>query len=144
MNKKTGLYIGIGLVAVSIIGIAIYYFVKKKGGGEGEGEEGKEEQQPPPDLNNPTSLVGRRVQAASGMVNLRSTPAVDNGSSVMGITLPFGDNLVGQRGGEFGKIIAITQGDGGYTYFKVLLDDTTDVEGGLKEVYVREDVVRVV
>lgn len=142
MNKKTGLYIGIGLVAVSIIGIAIYYFVKKKGGGEGE--EGKEEQQSPPDLNNPASLVGRRVQAASGMVNLRSTPAVDNGSTVLGIPIPFGDNLVGQRGGEFGKIIAITQGDGGYTYFKVLLDDTTDVEGGLREVYVREDVVRVV
>ncbi|MEY3099638.1 MAG: hypothetical protein RIS63_531, partial [Bacteroidota bacterium] len=72
MNKKTGLYIGIGLVAVSVIGIAIYYFIKKKGGGEGEGEEGKEEEQSPPDLNNPTSLVGRRVQAASGMVNLRS------------------------------------------------------------------------
>lgn len=148
-NTQKYLLIGGGVLLLGVgVYAAIKYFTKPKdgqgssgtgiGGGAGAGGGGGGTAVDD-DID---SVIGRKVYAQNGLVNVRSEPKVDNGISIFGQVVPVGDNIIAERGGLIGTVKSTTTGENNYTWYLVTLASTVDVEGGAKEGFVREDVVR--
>jgi len=128
---------------VLVLAVGVYFAVKSlTNAGEDDKDKGDTDDNGSSD-DNIDSVVGRKVKATSGLVNVRSEPKVDNGMTLLGTVIPYGDNIIAERGGTFGTVKSTTVGENNYTWYLVALDSTVDVEGGKKEGYVREDVVTI-
>ena len=148
------IWVGVSVLAAGGLGFVIYKLINKDNGDGDNGYDDDTEESDTEESDGGSSGVGtfggkndgkttgNKVYSRFADTKVREEAKVDNGTTVLGMNIPIGDNIIGTVAPNvlIGTKISQTTGSDNYTWYQVKLAPLPELDGE-KTGWVRSDVV---